>query len=117
MTRMPGTDGDIRHAELQIGDSRIVLSDEVPEMNFRGPKSFGGTPVNIYLYVEDVDSVVAHAEAAGARILMAVVDQFWGDRTGNFADPFGHVWHVSTHREDLSEDELKKRLAEALGDS
>ena len=117
LMRMSGPEGDIRQAELQIGDSRIMLSDEVPEMNFRGPKTLGGTPVNMYLYVEDVDSVVARAVAGGAKILMAVADQFWGDRTGNFEDPFGHIWNVSTHKEDLSEDELQKRVAEALGGS
>ncbi len=117
LMRMSGPEGDIRHAELQIGYSRIMLSDEVPEMNFRGPKTLGGTPVNMYLYVEDVDSVVARAVAGGAKILMAVADQFWGDRAGNFEDPFGHIWNVSTHKEDLSEDELQKRVADALGGS
>ena len=114
LLRMPGTDGDIRHAEMRIGDSRIMLSDEVSEMNFRGPKSLGGSPVHIYLYVADVDRIVAQATAAGATILMAVEDQFWGDRTGTFEDPFGHVWYISAHKEDLSEEDLKKRLDEAL---
>ena len=114
---MPGTDGDIRHAEMRIGDSRIMLSDQVSEMNFRGPKSLGGSPVHIYVYVADVDRIVAQATAAGANILMTVEDQFWGDRTGTFEDPFGHVWYISTHKEDLSEEDLKKRLNEALSAS
>ena len=86
-------------------------------MNFRGPKSLRGTPVNIYLYVEDVDRIVAQATAAGAKVLMPVEDQFWGDRTGTIEDPFGHVWYVSTHKEDLSEEELNTRVAKALSDS
>ncbi len=117
LLRMAGPDGKIRHAELQIGDSRVMLSDEVSEMNFRGPKSVGGTPVHMYLYVEDVDRIFAQATAAGAKVLMALEDQFWGDRTGTFEDPFGHVWYVSTHKEDLSEEELSTRVAQALGDS
>ena len=117
LLRVPGTDGDIRHAEVRIGDSRIMLSDEVSEMNFRGPKSLGGSLVHIYLYVADVDRIVAQATAAGATILMAVEDQFWGDRTGTFEDPFGHVWYISTYKEDLSEEELKRRLDEALSAS
>ena len=80
-------------------------------MNFRGPKSFGGTPVHIHLYVEDVDKVVNQAVAVGAKIVRPVADQFYGDRLGSLEDPFGHVWHVSTHKEDLSPEELKKRAA------
>ena len=117
LMRMSGPDGQIRHAEIQIGDSRIMLSDEVAEMNFRGPKSIGGSPVNIYLYVEDADVVFAKATEAGASVLMPLEDQFWGDRTGTFEDPFGHIWYVSTHQEDLSEEELNRRVATALADS
>ena len=111
-SHVPGPAEAIAHAEMQIGDSRIMLSDEVPDMNFHGPKSLGGTPVRIYLYVEDVDGIIAQAAAAGAKILVAVEDQFWGDRTGTFEDPFGHVWNVSTHKEDFSAEELARRAAE-----
>ena len=117
LMRMSGPDGQIRHAEIQIGDSRIMLSDEVAEMNFRGPKSIGGSPVNIYLYAEDADVVFAKATEAGASVLMPLGDQFWGDRTGTVEDPFGHIWYVSTHQEDLSEEELNRRVATALADS
>src|SRR6185295_2933127 len=90
--RMPGPGrGTIGHAEIQIGDSRIMLADEYPDMNFRGPHSFGGTPVHIHLYVKDVDRVVKKAAAAGAKMLRPVTDQFYGDRSGSLEDPFGHV--------------------------
>jgi len=109
--RMPGADGTIGHAEIQVGDSRIMLADEFPEMNFRGPRSIGGTPVNIHLYVADVDKVVKKAVAAGAKLLRPVQDQFYGDRSGSLEDPYGHVWHVATHIEDIPMKELKKRAA------
>lgn len=110
--RMPGPSGIIGHAEMQIGASRIMLADEFPEMNFRGPKSLVGSPVHIHLYVTDVDSVVDRATAAGANVVRQVEDQFYGDRTGSIEDPFGHVWHVATHVEDLSMEELSRRAAE-----
>ncbi len=110
--RMQGPSGTIGHAELQIGTSRIMLADEFPEMNFRGPKSLGGSPVHIHLYVTDVDSVVDRATAAGANVVRPVEDQFYGDRTGSIEDPFGHIWHVATHVEDLSMEELSRRAAE-----
>ena len=109
--RMPGPRGTIGHAEIQIGDSRIMLADEFPEMNFRSPRSVGGTPVNIHLYVEAVDKVVKKAVAAGAKLLRPVADQFYGDRIGSLEDPFGHVWHVATHTKDIPMKELKKRAA------
>ena len=109
--RMPGPGGTIGHAELQIGDSRIMLADEFPEMNFRSPRSVGGTPVNIHLYVPDVDRVAKKAVAAGAKPLRPVANQFYGDRGGSVEDPFGHVWHIATHIEDVSMRELKKRAA------
>lgn len=109
--RMPGPDGTIGHGEIQIGDSRIMLADEYPQMNFRSPKSFGGSSVHIHLYVEDVDSVIKQAMAAGAKLLRPAADQFYGDRTGTLEDPFGHVWHVATHKEDLSLKEMEKRAA------
>jgi PhnB protein len=109
--RMPGPGGTIGHAEIQIGDSRIMLADEYPEINFRSPQAFGGTPVAISLYVQDVDRVVKKAIAGGAKVLRPVTDQFYGDRSGSLEDPFGHVWHVATHKEDTPMKELKKRAA------
>jgi PhnB protein len=109
--RFPQPDGRVGHAELQIGDSRVMLADEFPEMDFLGPHARGGSPVHLHLYVEDVDTVVKRALSAGAREIRPVQDQFYGDRLGTVADPYGHVWHVSTHKEDLSMDELKKRAA------
>lgn len=112
--RMPAPGGKVGHAEIEIGGSRIMLADEHPDMNFRGPKAIGGTPVNLHLYVEDVDAVARQAVAAGARELRPVKDQFYGDRTGTVEDPYGHVWHIATHKEDLSPDELKRRAQQAM---
>jgi PhnB protein len=109
--RMPGPGGTIGHAEIQIGDSRIMLADEYPGMNFRGPRAFGGTPVHIHVYVKDADKVTKKAVAAGAKLLKPVADQFYGDRSGSLEDPFGHVWHVATHKQDISMKEMKKRAA------
>jgi PhnB protein len=109
--RMAKPDGRVGHAELQVGDARVMLADEFPEMDFRSPHSIGGTPVHLHLYVENVDAVVAQALAAGAKLVRPVQDQFYGDRLGTVADPFGHVWHVSTHKEDLSMEELRRRAA------
>jgi PhnB protein len=88
-----------------------MLADEFPDMNFRSPHSIGGTPVHLHLYVEDVDALVTQAVAAGAKVLRPVQDQFYGDRSGSLADPHGHVWHVATHKEDLSMEEIEKRAA------
>jgi len=112
--RMPGPGGKIGHAEVKIGDSRVMLTDEYAEMNFVGPLSRGGTTVHIHLYVKDVDALVARAVAAGAKLLREVKDQFYGDRTGALADPFGHVWHLATHKEDVSMAELKKRAGKRV---
>ena len=109
--RFPQPDGRVGHAEIQVGDSRVMLADEHPDMDFLGPQARGGSPVHLHLYVEDVDGVVKRAMSAGAREVRPVQDQFYGDRLGTVADPYGHVWHVSTHKEDLSMDELKKRAA------
>ena len=109
--RMPGAGGTIGHAEIQIGDSRIMLADEFPEMNFRSPRSVGGTPVTIHLYVQDADKVAKKAVAAGAKLLRPVADQFYGDRSGSLEDPFGHVWHIATHVKNIPMKELKKRAA------
>ncbi len=113
--RMPAPEGKIGHAEIQVGDSVIMLSDEHPDMGVRSPKSIGGTPVAISVYVEDVDAVFQEALAAGATELRPVENQFYGDRTGQFEDPFGHRWDVATHVEDVPPDEMEKRMAEAMG--
>jgi PhnB protein len=112
--RMPSPGGRVGHAELEIGDSLIMLSDEHPEMGVRGPKSIGGSPVTISLYVEDVDGVFQRAIDAGAESVRPVEDQFYGDRAGQFEDPFGHKWSVATHVEDVPPDEMAKRAAQAM---
>jgi PhnB protein len=109
--RMPGPGGKVGHAEINIGDSVIMLADEHPEMGARGPKSFGGSPTSIVLYVENVDATVKAAVGAGAKILRPIEDKFYGDRSGTIEDPFGHHWHVSTHVEDVSPEELQRRAA------
>ena len=109
---MPG--GKIGHAELQLGDSVIMLADEFPDMGFRGPKAVGGTPVTLSVYVDDVDTVFAKALQAGAKELRPVENQFYGDRSGQFEDPFGHRWSVGTHIEDVPEDEMMKRAQQAM---
>jgi PhnB protein len=111
--RFPDPSGRIAHAEIKIGDSHIMLSDEAPEMGFRSPQSLGGSPVSILLYFDDVDAVVAQAVAAGAKLVRPVADQFYGDRTGGVEDPFGHTWYVATHIEDVSPEEMQKRAATA----
>jgi PhnB protein len=111
--RMDGPDGRIHHAEIKIGDSHIMLADEHPEMNARSPKTIGGSPVSLMLYVEDVDATVGKAVEAGAKLLRPVADQFYGDRTGGIEDPFGHAWYVATHVEDVAPEELNKRAAAA----
>ena len=109
--RMPGPDGKVGHAEISIGDSVIMLADEHPEVGARGPRAFGGSPVSLMLYVADVDATVKTAVAAGAKVLRPVEDKFYGDRSGSIEDPFGHHWHVSTHKEDVPPDEMKRRAA------
>ena len=111
--RMTKPDGRIGHAEIKIGDSPIMLADEVPEIGYHSPQSLGSSPVSILLYVEDVDAVFSQAVAAGAKVQRPVQDQFYGDRTGGVEDPFGHVWYIATHKEDVSPEELKKRAAAA----
>jgi len=115
LMRMAAPGGRVGHAELRIGDSRIMLADEFPEMGARSPKAVGGSPVSLHLYVEDVDATVRQAIAAGAKEIRPVKDQFYGDRLGTVEDPFGHVWHISTHKEDVPADELKRRAAQAMG--
>jgi PhnB protein len=113
--RMPGPEGKLGHAELQLGASIIMLADEFPDMDVRGPQSVGGTPVSLHVYVDDVDAVFDAALEAGATELRAVEDQFYGDRSGQFEDPFGHRWNVATHVEDVPPDEMEKRAAEVMG--
>jgi PhnB protein len=110
LVRMPGPGGRIMHAEIKIGDSPVMLADEAPERGHRGPHALGGTPVGICLYVEDVDSLAAQAVAAGAKVIMPVTDQFYGDRSGTFTDPYGHQWTIATHKEDVSPEEMKQRM-------
>ena len=108
--RLPAPGGKLGHAEIQIGDSRIMLADEVPEMGFQGPKSLGGAAVSICLYVEDVDALFQQALDAGGKEQRPVQDQFYGDRSGTLEDPFGHVWTIATHKEDLTHEEIEKRM-------
>ncbi len=111
-----GAPGDkIGHAELQLGNSLIMLADEFPEMGNLGPRSVGGTPVTISVYVDDVDAVFQRAVSAGAKELRPVENQFYGDRSGQFEDPFGHRWSVASHVEDVSPDEMARRAAEMMG--
>ncbi len=111
--RFPQPDGRVGHAEIKIGDSRVMLADEFPEMDFLSPQARGGSAVHLHLYVDNVDAVFERALSAGGREVRPVQDQFYGDRLGTVADPYGHVWHVSTHKEDLSMEELQKRAAAA----
>jgi len=110
LMRLADPSGKIGHAEILIGDSPIMLADEHPEMGYRGPQSLGGTPVSIALYVEDVDARFNQAVAAGAKVMRPVKDQFYGDRSGTLTDPFGHVWTIATHKEDVSPEEINKRF-------
>jgi len=110
--RIDDPSNKIGHAELKIGTANIMLSDEYPEMDSRSPDFYGGSPVSIHLYVEDVDAVAKRAVEAGAKLEKPVADQFYGDRAGRLTDPFGHRWWIATHKVDLSAGELKKRAAE-----
>ena len=112
--RMPAPGGKLGHAELALGNSIVMLADEYPDMAFRSPRAVGGTPVTLHVYVEDVDAVFAKALAQGAKELSAVKDEFYGDRVGQFEDPFGHRWDVATHVEDVPPDEMASRAAEAM---
>ena len=110
--RIPAPDDKVGHSELEIGDSVIMVSDEYPEMGVRGPKAIGGTPVTISVYVTDADAAFAAALERGATPLRDVADQFYGDRSGQFEDPWGHRWGVATHIEDVSPEELQRRVEE-----
>jgi PhnB protein len=112
--RMSAPDDRVGHAELEIGDSVIMLADESPEMDARSPRAVGGTPVSLHVYVEDADGAFERAIGAGATALQQVEDKFYGDRSGSFEDPFGHRWHVATHVEDVPPGEMEKRAAAAM---
>jgi PhnB protein len=113
-SRLPGPDGKIGHAELEIGDSILMLSDPFPQSSYSAPKALGGTSVGLLLYTEDVDALVQRAVDAGGSISMEVQDMFWGDRFGQVTDPFGHVWQVATHVEDVPPEEMEERAKAAM---
>ena len=113
--RLDDTSGKIHHAEIQIGDSRVMLADEHPELQALSPKTIGGSPVTMHFYVEDVDAAVERAVAAGAKLIRPVADQFYGDRVGGIEDPFGYRWFIATHKEDLTMDEIRRRAAAQRG--
>ncbi|MGZ5442138.1 MAG: VOC family protein [Thermoanaerobaculia bacterium] len=112
--RMPAPGGKIGHAEIRIGDSHVMLADEHPEEGHRGPKSIGGTPVSLMIYVKDADAMFRAAIAGGATELRPLETQFYGDRSGQITDPFGHIWTISTHVEDVSPEEMERRM-KAMG--
>ena len=109
--RMPGPGGRIMHAEVQIGNSMLMLADENPEQGHLSPATLGGSGSSIMLYTGDVDATITQAVAAGATVVMPAMDMFWGDRMGNLKDPFGHSWAIATHKEDVSPEEMGKRMA------
>ena len=115
-SRAVGPDGKIMHAEITIGDSRIMVSD--PMMGFKGPKALGGSPASLWLYVDDCDALFNRAIAAGGQVAQGAMgkmqDQFWGDRSGTLTDPHGYTWTIATHKEDFTPDELKKRMEEFM---
>ncbi len=112
--RMEAPGGKVGHAELVIGDGVIMLSDEWPDMDCKGPEALGGSPVSLHIYVDDVDAIADQAVAAGATLKRPPKDEFWGDRMGTIVDPFGHTWLISTHVEDVPEDEMKRRAEAAM---
>ncbi len=114
MFRMPGPGGRVMHAEIKIGDSPIMLADEFPDMGARSPQTLGGVSSSILLYVEDVDARFARAVEAGAKVQRPLKDQFYGDRSGTVEDPYGHVWTIATHKEDVSAEDMQRRAADAM---
>ncbi len=113
--RMGGPDGKIGHAEIRVFGAMIMLADECPERGFKSPSAYGGTPVSLYMYVKDVDAVHARAVAAGAKVVRPLQNQFYGDRSAQLLDPFGHAWGFATHVEDVAPDELERRAKAAMG--
>ncbi|HYD79439.1 MAG TPA: VOC family protein [Paucimonas sp.] len=114
MARAPGPDGKLMHAMIQIGDSMVMLADEMPEWGSLGPKSLNGTPVTIHLYVPDADAVFERAVTAGATVKMPLDDMFWGDRYGMVEDPFGHRWSIATHVRDMTPEEIQKSMQQSM---
>ena len=114
LMRFPGPDGRIMHAEIQIGDARVMVADESPEMGHKSPATLGGNATGLMLYVTDVDDTFQRAISAGGKVMQPVKDQFYGDRSGNVTDPFGHTWTIATHIEDVAPDELQRRMQEAM---
>ena len=114
--RMPGPDGSIAHAELQIGDSKLMLSDPFPQSSVRPPAERGGPTASVFMYVDDADALFDQAQAAGATVETPLENMFWGDRFGTLADPFGHIWSVATHVEDVPEDEMAERAKTAMAE-
>ena len=110
LSRMPGPDGKVMHASIRIGDSVIMLNDEMPEWGTLGPKSIKGSPVTIHLYVENADAAFEQAVRAGAKVTMPLDDTFWGDRYGKLEDPFGHQWSIGTHVREVTPDEMQKAM-------
>lgn len=110
--RLPGPDGKLMHAQIRIGDSAVMLVDEMPQWNCMGPKALGNSPVTIHLYVNDVDASFQQAVAAGATVKMGLQDMFWGDRYGVLIDPYGHFWSMATHKREVSPEEMQKGMAE-----
>ncbi len=110
LSRMPGPGGKIMHAMLRIGDSTLMLNDEMPECSVLGPKTLKGTPVTLHLYVNDVDGFTARAVKAGATVKMPVAEQFWGDRYGIVTDPFGHSWSIATHVRDVTPEQMQEAM-------
>ncbi|HEV3106689.1 MAG TPA: VOC family protein [Trinickia sp.] len=113
LARLPGPDGKIAHAQIKIGDSTLMLTDESPQQEMLGPKAIKGTPVSLYLYVENADKTFEAAVAAGAKVVMPLADMFWGDRWGHVEDPFGHRWHIATHTRDVSPEEMQRAMKDA----
>jgi len=111
LVRMPGPNGRIMHAELKIGDSIVMLADENPQTGMMSPQTVGGFSIGLHVYVENVDAVIQRAVESGAKPLRPIKDQFYGDRSGSVLDPFGHMWSVATHIEDVSPEEMKKRMS------
>jgi PhnB protein len=113
LMRFDGPNGSIMHAEFQIGSSRLMIADESPDMGYKSPQTIGGSGTSLMLYVDDVDSTFERAITGGAKVMQAVTNQFYGDRTGSLTDPFGHIWTIATHVEDVSEEEMQKRMEAA----
>lgn len=117
LMRFADPTGKVLHAEIKIGNSMLMLADEHPEMDARSPQTIGGSPIFIHLYVENVDTITQQAIAAGAKVQRPVKDQFYGDRSGSIIDPFGHIWNISTHIEDVSDEEIRRRAEAMMGQS